>query len=130
MSDTRKGGRLAKMLSDKRRWRQYKARVKQLPPDYRATVDAIERYLMRFGPMGDTDSASSLFDDVADLFERAAADRTPIRQVVGADPVDFVDALIRNYAGSSGWVNQERDRLTSAIDRAAGDDSGNEGASR
>ncbi len=113
---------LSKIIGDKRRWRRYKARVRRLPPNYRAAVDAIERYLMHFGSM-DADSAASLFEDVADLFEQAAADETPIREIVGEDPVEFVDALIRNYS-KGGYVNRERERLTSAIDRAAGEDTG------
>ena len=121
MTDADKGGFFSKVIGDKRRWRQYKARVKQLPPDYRAAVDAIERYLMHFGPM-EADSASSLFEDVADLFEQAAADGTPIREIVGDDPVEFVDALIRNY-DKGGYVDRERARLVDAIDRAAGDSS-------
>jgi DNA-binding ferritin-like protein (Dps family) len=128
MSDAEKGGLISKVTGDKRRWRQYKARVRQLPPNYRTAVDAIERYLMHFGPM-DGDSAASLFEDVADLFERAAADGTPIREIVGEDPVEFVDALIRNYS-KGGYVTRERERLISAIDRAAGEDTGSEGTSR
>jgi DNA-binding ferritin-like protein (Dps family) len=128
MSDAEKGGLVSKVIGDKRRWRQYKARVKQLPPNYRAAVDAIERYLMHFGPM-DGDSSASLLEDVADLFERAAADETPIREIVGTDPVEFVDALIRNYS-KSGYVAREQERLSSAIARAAGEDSGSEGMSR
>ncbi len=128
MSDTEKGGFISKVIGDKRRWRQYKARVRQLPPNYRAAVDAIERYLMHFGPV-DGDSAASLFEDVADLFEQAAADGTPIREIVGDDPVEFVDALIRNYS-KGGYVTRERERLISAIDRAAGEDTGSEGTSR
>jgi DNA-binding ferritin-like protein (Dps family) len=108
---------IAKVVGPKGRWRQYKARVRRLPPDYRATVDAIERYLMHFGPM-DADSAASLFDDVADLFEQAAADGTPIRDIVGDDPVEFVEALVRNYS-KGGYVDRERERLVNAIDRAA-----------
>jgi DNA-binding ferritin-like protein (Dps family) len=42
----------------------------------------------------DADNAASLLEDVADLFERAAADRTPIREIVGEDPVEFVEALV------------------------------------
>jgi len=57
-------------------------RVRQLPPNYRGAVDAIERYLMHFGSM-DGDSAASLFEDVADLFEQAAADGTPIARSSG-----------------------------------------------
>jgi len=116
---------ISKLIGDKRRWRRYKARVRQLPPNYRAAVDAIERYLMHFGSL-DADNAASLFEDVADLFERAAADGTPIREIVGDDPVEFVDALVRNYS-KGGYVDREQKRLTDAIDRAAGEDPGNEG---
>jgi DNA-binding ferritin-like protein (Dps family) len=121
MSDAEKGGFFSRMIGDKRRWRAYKARVKQLPPDYRTAVDAIERYLMYFGVL-DADSAASLFEDVADLFEQAAADGTPIRDIVGDDPVEFVDALVRNYS-KGGYVDRERKRLVNAIDRVAGDKS-------
>ena len=31
MSDAEKGGFISKVIGDKRRWREYKARVKQLP---------------------------------------------------------------------------------------------------
>lgn len=116
MSDTEQGGFISKVIGPKRRWRAYKARVRQLPPNYRTTVEAIERYLMHFGPM-DGDSAASLLEDVADLFERAAADGTPIRAVVGEDPVEFVEALIGNYE-KGGYVTRERERLTNAIARA------------
>ena len=125
MSDTEKSGLFAKVIGDKRRWREYKARVKQLPPNYRTAVDGIERYLMHFGVL-DGDSAASLFEDVADIFERAAADGTPIREIVGDDPVEFVEALIRNYP-KGGYVDRERERLTKAIARAAGESTGDEG---
>jgi DNA-binding ferritin-like protein (Dps family) len=110
---------LTKMIGDKRQWREYKARVRSLPPAYKEAVDAIERYVMRFGPT-DADSAASLLNDIADIFEQAAADSSPIRQIVGQDPVAFVDALIRNYT-AGGWVAKEQQRLISAIDDAAGD---------
>jgi DNA-binding ferritin-like protein (Dps family) len=126
MSDTEDSGYISKFITlvigDKRRWRQYKARVKQLPPNYRTAVEAIERYLMHFG-MLDGDNAASLFEDVADLFERAAADGTPIREIVGTDPVEFVDELIRNYT-KGGYVTRERQRLISTIGQAAGDEDG------
>jgi len=113
-ADAEEGGFISKVIGDKRRWREYKARVRQLPPNYRTAVDAIERYLMRFGAV-DGDSAASVFEDVADLFERAAADGTPIREIVGDDPVEFVDALVRNYP-KGGYVDRERKRLVDAIE--------------
>ena len=120
MSDAEERGFMSKMIGDKRRWREYKARVRQLPPNYRTAVDAVERYLMYFGAV-DGDSAASVFEDVADLFEQAAADGTPIREIVGEDPVEFVDALVRNYE-KGGYVARERERLTKAIKRAAGEE--------
>ena len=107
-----------KVIGGKRRWRAYKSRTRRLPENYRAAVEALERYLMYFGS-ADGESAASMFEDLADLFEQAAVDGTPIRAIVGKDPVEFVDAFIQNYE-KGGWVTRERERLTSAIDRAAG----------
>jgi DNA-binding ferritin-like protein (Dps family) len=123
MSDPEEGGFLAKIIGPKKRWRAYKARVRQLPDNYRAVVEAIERYLMHFGAM-DANSAEALFEDVAELFERAAADGTPIREIVGEDPVEFVEALIANY-DKGGYVTRERSRLINSIKRAAGEADGN-----
>lgn len=115
-----------KVIGDKRRWRAYKARTRRLPENYRAAVDAIERYLMYFGGVTDGSTAASMFEDLADLFEQAAADGTPIRDVVGDEPVEFMEAFIRNYAGG-GWVGREQRRLTDAISRAEGTDTNEEG---
>jgi DNA-binding ferritin-like protein (Dps family) len=112
----------SKVIGGKRRWRAYKARTKRLPENYRAAVEAFERYLMYFGAV-DGDSAASVFEDLIDLFEQAAADGTPIRDIVGDDPVEFVDALVRNYE-KGGYVARERERLTSAIERAEEEDGG------
>jgi DNA-binding ferritin-like protein (Dps family) len=114
MFDAAKDGFITKVVGDKRRWREYKARVRRLPPNYRAAVDAFERYLMYFG-LVDVNSACSLFEDLADLFERAAADETPIRDIVGEDPVEFVEALKRNYP-NGGYVAREQERLVKALE--------------
>ena len=58
-----------------------------------------------------------MFEDLADLFDRAAADGTPIREIVGEDPVDFAEAFIQNYT-KGGWIIRERDRLANGIKRA------------
>ena len=129
MSETEKGGFISKVIGPKRRWREYKARVKQLPEDYRAAVDAIERYLMHFVP-ADGDSAVSEFEDLADLFERAAADGTPIREIVGDDPVEFVEAFAQNYTKGGYVPDRAREQLISAIKRTVAEDKGNEGSSR
>jgi DNA-binding ferritin-like protein (Dps family) len=119
---------ISKMIGEKRRWRQYKARTSQLPASYRTAVDALERYLMCFGP-GDGASAASMFEDLADLFEQSAANGTSIRAIVGEDPAEFAEAFLRNYPEGQ-WISRERERLTRAIERAAGEDIEDEGTSR
>ena len=105
----------AKVIGDKRRWREYKARTRQLPENYRAAVDAFERYLMYLGP-ADGDSAASMFEDRADLFEQSAADGTPIRAVVGDDPIEFIEAVLRKPLGER---SKSRDDLAHGPDRHA-----------
>lgn len=108
----------SKVIGDKRRWREYKARTRQLPENYRTAVEGLERYLMYFGP-ADGDNAATMFEDLVELFEQAAADGTSIREIVGEDPVEFIETFHRNYS-KGGYVNRERDRLTNAIDIAIG----------
>lgn len=121
MSEVEKGGFLSKVIGSKRRWRQYKARKEQLPGNYRTAAEAIERYLMHFVPTDD-DSSASMLEDLADLFEQAAADGTPIREIVGENPVEFVEAFVKNYSEGGYVPTRERKRLTDAIARAAGED--------
>lgn len=104
-------------FGDKRRWRQYKARRNALPAGYRTTVEALERYLMHFGMISQGHVLVSMLDDLLDLFEQAAADGTPIRAVVGPDPVDFAETFLRNYAEGQ-WIAKERERLVETIARA------------
>ena len=107
-------------IAQKRRYKQYKARTQQLPADYREAIEALERYLTYFGAIAKGDVLVSMLEDLLDLFEQSAANRTPIRAIVGADPVEFAEEFVRNYSEGQ-WINRERARLTSAIDRVAGD---------
>jgi DNA-binding ferritin-like protein (Dps family) len=84
-------------IDQKRRYRQYKARTKQLPANYHAAIDALERYLTFFGPTKG-DSLLSMLEDLADLFEHPEGQ----------------------------WISRERERLTNAIERAAGEGTRNE----
>lgn len=109
-----------KLICEKQRWRAYKARVNNLPEPYRGAVAALERYLMISGGIADGDSAASLLENLADLFEQSVADGTSIREIVGDNPVEFIEEFLRNYAQAD-WRSQERQKLIDAIDLAAGD---------
>jgi len=114
---------ISKVIGEKRQWRQHKVRTRQLPASYRTALEALERYLMHAGPGGDGAEAISMFEDLLDLFEQSAANGTPIREIVGEDPVEFLEAFVQNYPDGQ-WRLKERKRLINAIERAAGEDTG------
>jgi DNA-binding ferritin-like protein (Dps family) len=105
-----------RLIGDKKRWRQYKARTAALPTAHRTGIDGIERYLMVTGP-SDADHLMRMLDDLADLFEQSVADGTTVRDVVGADPVAFAEEFKQNY-GLGAWLGKEQQRLVDAIERA------------
>jgi DNA-binding ferritin-like protein (Dps family) len=112
-------------LEQKKQYRQYKARKEQLPANYRTAIDALERYLMYFGSITKGDVLLSMLDDLADLFEQSAANGTPIRAIVGNDPVEFAEEFLRNYTQGQ-WINKERERLIKAIANAEGEEGSDE----
>jgi DNA-binding ferritin-like protein (Dps family) len=114
-------------IEQKRRYRQYQERTERLPANYHTAIAALERYMQFFGP-GKGDSLLAMLEDLLDLFEQSAANGTPIREIVGEDPVEFAEAFLRNYPEGQ-WISRERERLTSAVERAAGE-AGDEGMSR
>lgn len=114
---------ISKVVGEKGKWREYKARARQLPASYRTALDALERYLNHFGTGGG--GGTAIYEDLIDLFEQSAVNGTPIRQVVGEDPVEFIETFVRNYPKGR-WIIRERERLTNAIERAAGEETGRE----
>ena len=109
-------------IEDKKQWRAYVARVKALPEDHRTAVEGIERYLMHSGDTpADWSLAGKMFDDLVELFERAAADGTPVREIVGEDPLEFVETFVATYS-DGGWIAKERERLRTTIERATGEE--------
>jgi DNA-binding ferritin-like protein (Dps family) len=106
---------ISKVIGDKAQWRDYKSRASQLPTSYRTALEAMERYLNYFGTGGE---ATTVYIDLVDLFEQSAANGTPIRRVVGDDPVEFIETFVANYPKGE-WILRERRRLTEAIERAS-----------
>jgi len=106
---------VAGSLEQKKQYRQYKARIKALPPNYRTAIESLDRYLMYFGAVTKGDTLLLMLEDLLVLFEQSAADGTTVRAIVGADPVEFVDSFLANYAEGQ-WINKERKRLVDSID--------------
>jgi len=102
-------------LEQKKQYRQDKARIDVLPEPYGTAAKALHRYFMYYGGIVvDGDTLTTMFTDFADLWERASADGTPVREIVGDDPVEFAETFARAYSGTH-WVDKERARLRKAI---------------
>ena len=117
-----------KIIGDKKRWRQYRARVEDLPENYRIAIKAIQRYSYYFGG-GSDDGGMRMLEDLAELFEQAAANGTPIRDIVGDNPDEFAKEFFANYSQGQ-WIIRERDRLARDIKRAEETGTGSEGGLR
>lgn len=104
-------------LEQKKQYKQYKARVDALPEPYGSAAKALQRYLMYCGGVIDGKTVITMMGDFVELWERAAADGTPVRAIVGEDPVDFAETFAQAYSGKH-WIDKERARLTKAIEDA------------
>lgn len=104
-------------LDQKRQYKQYRARIDALSEPYRAVAKAIERYFMYYGGVIDGETALRMRVDIADLWERAAAEGTPLREIVGENPVEFAETFAQAYTGKH-WIDKERARLTKAVEDA------------
>ena len=104
-------------LEQKKQYKQDKARIDALPEPYGTAAKAVHRYLIYGGGITDGDTLITMFGDLADLWERAAIDGTPVRDIVGDDPVEFAETFARAYTGKQ-WIDKERARLVKAIEDA------------
>ncbi|MFV2101281.1 DUF1048 domain-containing protein [Micromonospora sp. LOL_024] len=105
-------------IEQKKQYRRHTARIEALPEPYRGAAKALQRYFMYSGGVLDGDTLITMLGDFVDLWERAVVDGTPVRAVVGDDPVEFAETFLKAYSGRQ-WIDKERERLQKAI--AAGD---------
>ena len=84
-------------LDQKKQYKRYRARIEALPEPYGTVAKALQRYFMYYGGVTDGDTIIKMFNDFADLWERAAADGTPVREIVREDPVEFAETLAQAH---------------------------------
>lgn len=101
-------------LEQKKQYKKDVARIKALPEPYRASAKAVQRYVMYAGGVTDGATLVTMMGDLADLWEQAAADGTPVRDIVGDDPAAFAEEFAAAYQGKQ-WIDKERERLNKAI---------------
>jgi len=105
-------------LEQKKQWKACRVRIEALPEPYRTAAKALERYFMYSGGIiTDGDTLMTMWGDFVELWERAAADGTPVRAIVGDDPVEFAETFAQAYSGTH-WIDKERARLVKSIEDA------------
>ena len=110
-------------LEQKKQYKQAKARLDALPEPYNSVATAFHRYFMYYGGVTDGDTIVQMFGDLADLWERAAIDGTPVSEIVGEDPIEFAESFAQAYGGKR-WIDKERARLNEAVDKAKAKEAG------
>ncbi|MGB7962643.1 MAG: DUF1048 domain-containing protein [Propionicimonas sp.] len=101
-------------LEQKKQYKRHKARTEALPEPYGTAAKALQRYFMYYGGVTDGETALTMMGDFVELWERAAADGTPVRAIVGQDPVEFAETFAQAYSGKQ-WIDKERAPLIKAI---------------
>jgi DNA-binding ferritin-like protein (Dps family) len=104
-------------FAEKKKYKQYTARIDALPAPYRTAAKALLRYFTYSSGITDGATLVQMVGDLADLWEQAAVDGTPVREIVGEDPVEFAETFAAAYIGKQ-WIDKERARLTKAIEDA------------
>lgn len=104
-------------LEQKKQYKLAKARFEALPKPYAEAASAMHRYFLYYGGFTDGDTLVTMITDLADLWERAAIDGTPVLDIVGDDPVEFTETFAKSYGGKE-WIDKERARLTKAMEAA------------
>ncbi|WP_166979954.1 DUF1048 domain-containing protein [Paramicrobacterium fandaimingii] len=104
-------------LEQKKQYKQAKSRMDALPEPYAEASNAVHRYLMYSGSVTDGATLAQMITDLADLWERAAIDGTPVGDIVGDDPIEFTETFAQAYGGKR-WIDKERARLVETIDKA------------
>lgn len=104
-------------LEQKKQYRQDKARIDALAEPYTTVAKAMHRYLLRYSGITDGETLVAMFGSLADLWERAALDRTPVREITGEDPVEFAESFAQAHGGAH-WIDKERARLNKAVAEA------------
>ena len=108
---------LKNIKKDKREYKEYLARIKALPDEYRFAYEKMTTYMWSLFGGGDGYDMISLQSDLLDLLEISAADGKHIYEVTGEDVAAFCDELLRN---AKTYTENRREKLNNDIMKKIG----------
>ncbi|MDR0397762.1 MAG: DUF1048 domain-containing protein [Candidatus Nomurabacteria bacterium] len=94
----------------KKEYREYMARAKKLPREYREMFGHIKDYI--WSVSGSLDGSLPEFYGIIELFEQGVADGKKVIDITGEDVANFCDELTRD---GKTWQNKMRDRLNAKV---------------
>lgn len=86
---------IKRMFQKKREYKQFMARVEQLPADYVFVFKKIQTYMWQFAAGAGYDMMA-LQQDLVELFESGAASGKDVLEITGSDVAGFVEELLKN----------------------------------
>lgn len=99
--------------SDKDEYQKLQQRAESLPDDYRFVFKKMQQYMMNFAGGSGMDIVS-LCKDLIEMFEQGAADGRKVSEIIGDNPAEFCDELMRN---ANTWTDKLRQKLNDSINK-------------
>jgi len=102
---------LKKIIGDKSRYNRYKKDINALPQPYAEAMEAIQKYMWNFAK---GDGFMDALEAVLQIFQENSAENVPISSIIGADPVQFCDEIMRQYPDDL-WLITYQNKLRKQI---------------
>ncbi|HBF74219.1 MAG TPA: hypothetical protein DDW71_03070 [Lactobacillus sp.] len=105
---------LNNIIGDKKRYKQFKQEVEALPKAYAETFNALQSYIWNFAKNG---AMMDVLEEMLHMFQESAAEKVPVNQLIGDDPVDFAENIMAQYPDEL-WLIKYRTRLREQVKKA------------
>lgn len=105
---------LNNIIGDKKRYKQFKQDVNELPKPYAQTLTALQNYIWNFAKNG---AMMDVLEEILHMFQESAAEKAPVKQLIGDDPVAFAENIMAQYPDEL-WLVKYRTRLREQVKKA------------
>lgn len=108
---------LKNIKQEKRAYKEFLARIQQLPADYKFVYEKMTHYMWEYSGGGDGYDMIALHQGLLELFEEGAAQGKKVMDVTGADVAVFCDDLLRSAIT---YTEKRRDKLNREVQQKLG----------
>ncbi len=101
---------IRKQFSDDKQYHSYKRRKAALPKTYQEMLTALITYMEKFAKSG---AFTAVLNDLLDIFEEGADATVSVTEIVGEDPINFAETIMRQHPEEV-WLSDQRTQLLTA----------------